>query len=392
MITLQTAQNALKTIYLEAISNQLNSRVDPVFNMIKQSSADVYGRNIIKLVPYGLNGGIGAGDETGALPESAESNYVNFTTSLKNLYGMIEISDKAIRSSANDEGAFVNLLTAEMDGLLQSSKFNISRMFYGDGSGNLVKSISAVDTTNKAMTVNNSYAFGEGMLLDFYLSNVLDASMKGVEVVKVDHSNKKVYLSAISSTFTDTNKANYTVCVQGSKDKELTGLGALFDSDATTLYGLTRANYSCLMPIVYSKQSTDTFDETFIQKWMDLVEIRSGYQPDIIVCGGDTIYDIMDMLSGYATNIDSSNLTGGFTSISFCGVPLIRNRFESADNLMMLNTAQFTLHQLCDWEWLTHNDGSILKQKEGYATYSATLVKYADLICNRPNAQALITL
>ena len=208
MITLQTAQNALKTIYLEAISNQLNSRVDPVFNMIKQSSADVYGRNIIKLVPYGLNGGIGAGDETGALPESAESNYVNFTTSLKNLYGMIEISDKAIRSSANDEGAFVNLLTAEMDGLLQSSKFNISRMFYGDGSGNLVKSISAVDTTNKAMTVNNSYAFGEGMLLDFYLSNVLDASMKGVEVVKVDHANKKGQLAQTLGDALDIRRAH----------------------------------------------------------------------------------------------------------------------------------------------------------------------------------------
>ena len=98
MITLDTAQNALKTIYLEAISNQLNKQVDPVFSMIKQSSADVYGRNIIKLVPIGLNGGIGAGDEAGALPESSDSRYVNFTTSLKNLYGMIEISDKAIRA------------------------------------------------------------------------------------------------------------------------------------------------------------------------------------------------------------------------------------------------------------------------------------------------------
>ncbi len=392
MITLQTAQNALKTIYLEAISNQLNSCVDPVFNMIKQSTADVYGRNIVKLVPFGLNGGIGAGDETGALPAGADSHYVNFTTTLKNLYGMIEISDKAIRSSANDEGAFVNLLTAEMDGLLQSSKFNLSRMFYGDGSGNLIKSISAIDTTNKAMTVDNSYAFAEGMLLDFYMSNVLDANMKGVEVLKVDHANKKVYLSTVSSNFTDTNKTKYTVCVQGSKDKELTGLGALFDSDATTLYGITRANYAYLMPLTYTKQSTDTFNEKFIQKYIDLLEVRSGYQPDIIVCGGDTLYDIMDMLAGYATNIDAANLTGGYTSVSFCGVPLIRNRFDSADNLMMLNTTQFTLHQLCDWEWLTHNDGSILKQKEGYATYSATLVKYADLICDRPNAQALITL
>ena len=392
MITLQTAQNALKTVYLEAISNQLNSKVDPVFNMIKQSSTDVYGRNIIKLVPYGMNGGVGAGDEDGALPSNSDSRYVNFTTSLKNLYGTIEISDKAIRASANDEGAFVNLLTAEMDGLLQSSKFNISRMFYGDGSGSLTKSISAVDTTNKTITVANSYAFNEGMLVDFYMSNVLDAGMQGVEVTKVDRAANKVYLSKISANLTDANKTKFTVCVQGSKDKELTGLGAIFNSSATTLYGINRSDYACLMPMLYTKKSTDTFDETFIQKMIDRVEMISNYQPDVILCGGDTLYNIMDMLSGYAKNLDTTELKGGFTSVSFCGIPVIRNRFESANNLYLLNTGEFTLHQLCDWEWLTHNDGSILKQKEGYATYSATLVKYADLICNRPNAQALITL
>ena len=58
MITLTTAQNALKTVYLDAISTQLNTHIDPIFNSIKQSSADVYGKSIIKLVPFGMNGGV----------------------------------------------------------------------------------------------------------------------------------------------------------------------------------------------------------------------------------------------------------------------------------------------------------------------------------------------
>ena len=391
MITLDTAQNALKTIYLEAISNQLNKQVDPVFSMIKQSSADVYGRNIIKLVPIGLNGGIGAGDEAGALPESSDSRYVNFTTSLKNLYGMIEISDKAIRASANDEGAFVNLLAAEMDGLHQSSKFNLSRMFYGDGSGELGKSITAIDNSNKTMTVTNIYPFAEGMLLDFYNNNVLDANMTGVLVTQVDVAGKKVYLDKVSATFTSTNMANYTVCVQGSKDKELSGLGKLFDENSD-LYGLTRANYAFLNPYTHAfTSSKETFDETFLQQQLDAVEYRSNYQPNVIVCGGDVYYTVMGLFSTYSRNVDTMHMAGGVKSVTFCGIPVLRNRFESEKNIMLLNTDHFTLHQLCDWEWLTNNDGSILKQKEGYATYSATLVKYADLICNRPNAQGLIT-
>ena len=86
MISLTTAQNALKNVYLEVMSNELNTQTDPIFAMIKQSTTDVYGRNIIKLVPYGINGGVGSGTEDGALPQSRESHYVNFSTDLKNLF------------------------------------------------------------------------------------------------------------------------------------------------------------------------------------------------------------------------------------------------------------------------------------------------------------------
>lgn len=391
MITLSTAQEALKTVYLETISNQLNFKVDPIFSMIKQSSDGVFGRQIVKLVPYGINGGLGAGTEVGALPEIGETKYARFTLSLKNLYGQLEISDKAIRASLDSESAFVNLLNAEMENLIMSSKFNLNRMFWGDGTGSL-SSISAVDTTNNAMTVSNHFPFMEGMVLDFYNEGVLDSDMTGVSVVKVDRSSSKVYLSDISSAFTSANANKFACYVQGSKDNELTGIMALFSTTASTLYGITRANYKSLMPYTHTKTAAETFDESFVQKMIDSVSVNSNLQPNVVSCAGTTYYTIVNLLSGYVKNLDLTNMGGGIVSASFCGIPLSRNRFINANKLFILNTDQFVLHQLCDWEWLTHSDGSILKQKEGYATYSATLVKYADLICNRPNAQGMVTI
>jgi len=390
MITLTTAQNALKTVYLEAISNQLNFRVDPIFSMIKQSSDGVFGRQIVKLVPYGINGGLSAGTETGVLPEIGETKYARFTTTLKNLYGKLEISDKAIRASLDSEGAFVNLLNAEMENLIYSSKFNLNRMLWGDGTGSL-STISAVDTTNETMTVANYLPFMEGMVLDFYNEGELDTDMAGVVVVKVDRATSKVYLSDISSTFTTANASKYTCYVQGSKDNELTGILALFSSSAT-LYGLTRDSYKSLMPYSYTKTSSETVDEVFIQKMIDNVCLKSNVEPNVISCGGNSFYTLMGSLTNAVKNVDLANLDGGIVSATISGVPVLRNRFVNANKIYILNTDQFILHQLCDWEWLTHSDGSILKQKEGYATYSATLVKYADLICNRPNAQGVVTL
>ena len=139
MVTLSNANNALKTYYLGVLANQLNVGINPFLAKIEQTTADVWGREIKKLVPYGLNGGVGSGSETSTLPAVGGNTYAEFTLSLKNLYGQIEITDKAIRASQNSVGAFVNLLNAEMEGLLEASKFNFGRMLYGDGSGLITK-------------------------------------------------------------------------------------------------------------------------------------------------------------------------------------------------------------------------------------------------------------
>ena len=142
MVTISSAENALKTLYLGVVADQLNTGINPLFAKIKQTTSDVWGKNIVKLVPYGLNGGVGAGSETGNLPTAAGNNYAQFTLALKNLFGTIEISDKAMRASENSAGAFVNILNAEMEGLLKASKFNFGRMLYGDGSGKLADSLA----------------------------------------------------------------------------------------------------------------------------------------------------------------------------------------------------------------------------------------------------------
>ena len=84
-------------------------------------------------------------------------------------------------------------------------------------------------------------------------------------------------------------------------------------------------------------------------------------------------------------------LAGGYKAITFNGIPVVADRFVEEDAMYLLNTDDFTLHQLCDWKWLEGEDGKVLKQNAGYPTYTATLVKYAELVCDRPNGQAKIT-
>jgi len=379
MVDLTTAQNALKDAYLVAACNQLNTKTNPLLAKIKQSSSDVYGKQIIKMAPVGLNGGVGAGSETGELPTANENNYVQFKTTLKNLYGTIEISDKAIRASANDSGAFVNLLNAEMEGLLTASKFNLGRMLYGDGSG----SVGTVQSNaSGVLTLDNVKNLMEGMVVDIYSSG--SKVVEGVRVAYVDRVNKTVqFTSTISGV-----DAGDILYVQGSKDNEITGLGAIF-GNSETLYGLNRTANKWLSPFT----STDAreINDNLLQSAVDFLEENTGSNIDFITCGAGVKRAYQDYLACYRRNIDVAMLEGGYKAITFNGIPVVSDRFIPDDTLYMLDTSKFTLHQLCDWEWIEGEGGKILRQKAGYPAYTATLVKYADLICEQPNGQAKFT-
>ena len=57
MVSLETAEKALKSVYLGVVQDQLNVGVNPLLAKIQQTTSDVWGKEIIKMVPYGMNGG-----------------------------------------------------------------------------------------------------------------------------------------------------------------------------------------------------------------------------------------------------------------------------------------------------------------------------------------------
>ena len=379
MITLQSADKALKQVYLEVVSNQLNTNANPLLAKIEQTTRDVWGKEIVKVAPFGVNGGIGAGAEDGELPSSAGNNYVRFVTELKNLYGKIEISDKAIRASENNVGAFVNLLNAEMEGLIKASQFNFGRMLFGDGSGKLA-TVSAV--ANGVISVDTVKNVIEGLVVDFY-SAAGTKTMAGARITAVDRVNKTI---KIDKTIEDEVDEDYFITVQNSYNKELTGLGAIF-SDAD-LYGVTRSANAWMKPYT---ATASTLTDSAIQTAIDFLDENVGSTVDYITCSSSVRRIYQAYLASNRQNIDYMELQGGFKAISYNGIPVVSDRFVADGTMYLLNTKEFALHQLCDWQWLSGDDGRVLRQNAGHATYSATLVKYADLICNKPAGLAKLT-
>ena len=167
MVTIETADNALKTFYLDAVTEALNDKINPLLAKFERSSENVVGKEVKKFVRVGLNGGISAGSETGDLPDATGRDGCTFVTTLKNFYGTIEISDKALRAAANNEGAFVNILNDEMQSLVQSAKLNFGRMLFGDGTGHLAGVVGEA-ADNSMLVMKSVENLMEGMIVDIY--------------------------------------------------------------------------------------------------------------------------------------------------------------------------------------------------------------------------------
>lgn len=388
MITLSTASAALKTLYLGVLTEQLNTKINPLLAQIEQTSNDVYGKEIKKLVSDGINGGIGSGTETGTLPNATGSNYAELTLALKNFFGKIEISDKAVLASRDTSGAFVNLVNAEMESLVKASRFNFGRMLFGDGTGKLATVVEYTGNTDyskiKLDSVDNLCA---GMAIDIEVNNSIPVSNKGKIIKTIDYSTKVITLTTTASSAYATGAKLY---LQSSKNNELTGLGALFDTtNITSLYGLNRADYDFLNPTCEASVGALTLGA--IQDVIDSVERKAGSDINYITTSFAVRKKYVALCAEKNSNIDVMNLDGGYKALSYAGIPIVADRFCPSQSMYLLNTDNFKLHQLCDWRWLEGDGGNVLRQSSNSATYSATLVKYADMLCDKPVGQAVMT-
>ncbi len=384
MVSLISADKALKSLYLGVIAEQLNTEVNPFLAKIKQSTADVWGKEIRRVAQHGINGGVGAGTETGNLPSAAGNNYEQLVSTLKNLYGTIEISDKALRASDNDSGAFVNLLNAEMEGLIKAATYNFGRMLFGDGTG-VLGTVTAL--SGNTVTLDSVKNVVEGVVVDFVDSLGDPTGVVARRVVSVDREANKVTIEGVGVNTTNLPLGSY-MSVQNSYGNEITGLGSIFKSTGS-IYGLNRNTHKWLIP--YMKNDVGEITENKIQAAIDYLEENTGSKVNFIICSSGVRRAFQEHLSTYKRNVDVMDLKGGYKAISYNGIPIISDRFCPAGTMYLLNTDDFVLHQLCDWQWLEGENGKVIKQVAGKAVYTATLVKYADLICTRPCGQARLT-
>ena len=137
----------------------------------------------------------------------------------------------------------------------------------------------------------------------------------------------------------------------------------------------------------YTATTSDAFDEEYVQKIIDDLE-KAGTNVNFINCSYDLKRLYHKYLTLYSKNVEYTTLEDGTKVITHFGIPLVPTNHVAAGECYFLNTDDFMFYELGDWKWLEDESGRVLRQHPSKAAYSATLVKYTELLCHKPSGVA----
>lgn len=380
---LDRIQDILLHEYLPFLNNALN--IDPSIFMqkIKKSSLDAstgkFGARI------GIGGGFGMSAEGENTPEAHAPLYSKLQYSVKDAYNELRVSQKAIQLGSSAKAAMIDAVKDEMDAGYEANAWNVGRMLFGDGTGKLATIGTAATSAKAAHVVDDTTKLMEGLACDVYEA-AGTAAKTGVQIKSIDHSTKTV---TFDSTFTCA--ANAVIYVQNSKDREITGLGAIYGT-GTSIYGLTKADNPWLKPLTYSYTvttgKTEEPDDVLINKAIqDSERMRRG-KIDLLMMGDQCYADFLNYLKSSNTQyVTNNNYRNGFASIKVVygnrEVDVYNERFVPSSKIWGVDTSMFELRQT-GWDFARYQGGGIFNLMESKSVYRALLANYLELICKHP--------
>lgn len=203
--------------------------------------------------------------------------------------------------------------------------------------------------------------------------------------VEIELDEKEIKLAHNAVAFTNLLDATFDEKAHKSRkeigERVIGKIGEVF-ADTSTLYGLNRQEYDFL-------NSYKVTSETISDEVIDGVLDKLSFNTDFILCSFGVKRKYLEYCEKIGKNVDVLMLENGFKAISYGGIPMVADRNVPNGTMWLLNTDCFKLHQLCDWRWLESEDYTLIREVNG--KYSVYLVKYANLMCSLPSAQAQIS-
>lgn len=384
--TLAYLNEILQKDYLPGFVAQINEESSYFYKLMEKNTDPALGADSTFLVTFGRSGGLGSRAEDGALPIASSAGRKQISASPKNFFGTIRLTDRAIKSGKTG-AAFVDILSLEMEEQMRDSKDNLNRQMFGDGTGTLT-TVKTTAATTKTFVVESAKFLAPGQRID--ILDVTDSNAKLADGAVISNVNKVTNTVTITYASSISVEKGDILVTSGAYGKEISGLDLIMTA-GNTLYGVDRSTNSWFDPNVLTCSESVLLDDDIMEKAIQMVDLESGMQPDLILAGYAAQRVLKNYLSQYQrySTIDT-RYDAGHKTMSYDGIPVERDKYQNDNTMDFLKMDTFSLLSIGElFSWMDA-DGSVLKAVSGYPMYEAILASYAEIACKKPNANVRV--
>lgn len=392
--------------------DQLNNAA-ALLAQIETKRDTVQGRIARHAIHTGRSGGIGARREGVALPAAGAQVHKTLPVPVRWNTARIQLTVQLMKMAKGEPGAFVDALESEMGGIKKDAMRDINRQLYGTSNG----VIATCGTTTTSATIQLATTTTVQQMRHLYVGRVVDvgtvASPQTIAsnrtISAVDTTNKTITVSGATMSTTashfifnyNSGGASDNTGAQDDGQSELTGLQTI-NSATAVLHTLDPSTTPVWKANVYSNSGTNRpLNDTTVDYALLDIAATSGEAPDLMISNIGAFVAAKGILSGYQRNIDTIEFKGGFTGIRWntpgvsgsgakdigwlCDFDAPANRIE------LVNTGKLVAHQIAEgWEWMDE-DGAVLSRVVDQMAYEGVLYTSLELGCVQRNAHGVIS-
>jgi len=250
-----TAVNAvMKVLYPEGTVPSLINEEYKLYNaMSKATDFKGYDNTLGAVValktqnPQGVSNSI-----ANAILALGTSTFNRFLLTRNKMFGYVNIDGEALEAAVRTDGALVDLLSNEVNGVAQTLVKDISVAMYNNGTGTLVQTTGTSNTTTLTFTsASNMNWLENGMRISLVSDATNNPTTRtdavgGAYITSIDRVNRTVVISAAFSGASAGASGDYVTrygfACSSSTNSQFSGLASYVEGGATptALYGLTR--------------------------------------------------------------------------------------------------------------------------------------------------------
>ncbi len=362
MLDLTSFDAVLREQYLPVVRDQLANETVLLKHLKRKQ---VEGKQATLAVRDTRNTSAGPVADNAALPAAGNQSYTESIIPQKYLYARIQISGPT-QTASKGAGAIANALAAEVNHAKSDLAAQLNeQMFHG---GNL-STANGAGSSSTALTVNDNIHY-------FKVGNKIKIGSNAVSTISAVVVATKVVTIAAAITWSDADTI-LAADGNGATTSFLSGLRQAVD-DGTfqdTYQSIQRSTNSFWDATIVDKTSAGSpvaLTEAMIREAVTAGQ-KAGGRPGLGITQFEGIDKYESLLQSESRYVNAEKIDGGFTAISFRGIPLVGDKDAPDNTIFFIDTDAISLYVSKDFGW------SPVTPVSGYDAIESVLSIYGNL-------------